>query len=185
MSQTRFDSDRAAFSDAAHLVARRVVYPAVFRGHQLSFESTRLGTSERNTVFDGDMGIDRLVRLTVKDLLSPISFSVQERFQSPKYEWRQDLTITEWNHASGKPGELHKLFADLFLAGCYDPERDRLLNAIVVPCIWLKLAIAHGDLPYRRVVTPKQQSFLSFAFDDLERIGIALIRFPMTETKAA
>jgi hypothetical protein len=150
----------------------------VFAGHRLSFESTTLRTSERNTIFDGHMGIDRLVQLTVKDLLSPITFSVQERFQSPKYAWREDLTVTEWNHASNRPGELHKLFADLFLAGCYDSDGDRLLNAIVVPCIRLKLAIAESDLPYRRVVTPKQQSFLSFAFDDLENAGLSLLRLP-------
>lgn len=184
MSRTRFDPDRAAFSDRAHAVAQNVIYRALF-GETATFESTLLRTGSRNDIFDGELGIDRLVHVSVPDFHGPITFSVQERFQSPKYAWHEDLTITEWNHASDRPGELHKLFADLFVAGCYDPDADRLINAIVVSCFGLKLRLAQRRLRYRRVRTPKRQTFISVGFDDLDRAGLAIMRIPAAGARRA
>ena len=165
-------------------MAQEVIYRPLF-GETATFESTLLRTGSRNDIFDGELGIDRLVHVSVPDFQGPITFSVQERFRLPKYAWREDVTITEWNYASNRPGELHKLFADLFVYGCYDPDKDRFINAIVVSCFGLKLRLAQRRLRYRRVPTPKRQTFISISFDDLGRAGLAIMRIPTTGARRA
>ena len=178
-SSTPYDKRRAEWSDRAHRAAQELIYPEVFGvpKERLQFESTLLADSPRGEVLDGELGVDRIVHVSVGGLMKPIQFTVQERFRSPAYAKYQDLTVTEWNHASGLPSELYKITAELFLYGYYDDQARRFTDALLVNVADLKFGITRGTLRYERVFyEAKQQSFLTFKFSGLEQAGAVVYR---------
>jgi hypothetical protein len=180
MATTVFEPEKAQFSDRAHAAAQRLIYPQALgvEWHQLQFETARFGTSERNSILDGELAVDRIVTVTVEDLQAPLKQVVQERFREPEYARWKDLTITEWNWASGEPGELHKMAAGLFLYGYFDECNGTFLDAIMINVPALLLAIGQGNVKYERWKNPKQQSFLAFRFDALHEAGLVCYRLP-------
>lgn len=174
MARTLYEQDNADFSNRAHMRARDVLYPRIFnvRRERLQFEDTLLAQSDRAKILDGEMGVDRIVRVTINNLPAPLMFTVQERFRRPKYVERQDMTVTEWNHASNSPSELYKINAGLFVYGYFDERSGRFLDAIVTGVTEMLLALAQGRLRYERRENKKQQSFLALRFEDMEKAGI-------------
>lgn len=164
----------------AHYAARRQLYPRIFQTaeEQLSFEDVTMGCSQRGQILDGEMGVDRIVRVTVRELHAPLVFTVQERFRRTQYAHFRDITITEWNHASGSPSELYKITAGLFLYGYFDDRRCRFADAICVNVTDTLMAIASGKLLLTWGKNVKQQTFIACTFDDLDRAG--LIRFRLS-----
>ena len=79
--------------------------------------------------------------------------------------------MTEWNYASGKPSELHKTTAGLFVYGYYDEVRDMFVDAICVTLPELWFALSDGKLEYERHFNRKKQSFLAFRFENLDAAG--------------
>lgn len=174
MARTLYEQNNADFSNRAHMRARDVLYPRIFnvRRERLQFEDTLLAQSDRAKILDGEMGVDRIVRVTINNLPAPLMFTVQERFRRPKYVERQDMTVTEWNHASNSPSELYKINAGLFVYGYFDERSGRFLDAIVTGVTEMLLALAQGRLRYERRENKKQQSFLALRFEDMEKAGI-------------
>jgi len=138
----------------------------------MAFEDTLLAMSERAQILDGEMGVDRIVRVKIHNLPAPLVFTVQERFRRPEFAKYQDLTVTEWNHASNLPSELYKINAGLFLYGYFDERITVFVDAIAIGVTDMLLAIATRRLRYDRRWNKKRQTFLTLRFDDMEKAGI-------------
>ena len=169
MTATKYQPENGEFSNVAHLAAQRLIYPQIFAvpAEAIQYEATLLGASERGSVYDGELGIDRIVKVTVNKLHGPLKFVVQERFRRPAYASYRDITITEWNGASNLPSELYKISAGLFVYGYYDAERNRFIDAIAFHVSALLHRMVTNSIAYRRNKNNKQQDFLSFTFTDL------------------
>lgn len=178
MAMTPYEPENAKFSNDAHLAARTLIYPRLWRvpDDRISYEDVRIDadtSSERYQILDGEMGVDRLISITHPRHPAPIGFHVQERFRKPKYRERRDVTITAWNHASGLPSEFHKIRAGYFVYGYFDEENDRFLDAIAFNVDDLKLAVVRDQVEYDRWhYEKKNQSFLIFSFAELHQIGV-------------
>lgn len=179
MTATKYEKRNAEFSNAVHNLAQALVYPKLFSAEKESIvyeEDTLLGESIRGDILDGEMGIDRVLRVTVPGLNGRIPFTVQERFRRPAFvEW-QDLTITEWNYASNLPSELYKIRANIFLYGYANAEENPtgFIEVIAVDMTLLLLKIAKKEIEYRNERNTKDQSFLGFRFTDLENAGVVI-----------
>lgn len=174
--KTVYQPDNAAFSNRAHMAARVLLYPRIFHKPQaqLSFVDTLLDMGERERILDGEMGIDRIVKVTVPALHSPLVFTVQERFRRPQFAKYRDLTITEWNNASNLPSELYKINAGIFLYGYYDERTGSFIDAIAINVTDLLLVITRGEIRFTCERNKKQQNFLGFKFADLESAGVVI-----------
>ena len=184
MAYTRFDQGNADFSSRMHELAREMIYPKLFsRGKDLIRydENTTMGSSERGNVLDGEMGIDRIVRLSVEGLKAPIPFTIQERFRTWEYEPRQDVTITEWNHDSNLPSELYKMQANIFLYGYANQSQTGFLDALAISTVGMMTSLAERKMPYSRWTNQKNQTFIAITFERLEKAGLVLWR--MKEAK--
>ena len=176
------DEARARDSDTAHAVAQRLIYPEIFGvSHTaLSFEAVHKPDSEHSRILDAEMGVDRVVYVSVDGLRSPLKFTVQERFRSPEAAQWQDLTITEWytNSAGGSPAELYRINAGLFVYGYYDKEKDEFLDVIAVDTAAMLRGIVQGVLRYDRGRNKRNQTFIAIKFSELERNGVVVWRMP-------
>ncbi len=169
MASTAYSTDNAAFTERAHETARTELYPALFGTQQLSFESTLLATSDRNRILDGEMAVDRIVKVTVRDLHAPLSFTVQERFRKLSYAKYKDLTITEFNHSSRLPSELYKMTCGLFLYGYFNEQQNSFAEAIAISVPDLLLKVARGDIEFSAKRNPRSnQTFFCFTFAALK-----------------
>jgi len=158
------------------MAARLHVYPNLFPCHTVSdiaYVSMVSGDGQRPTkgrILDGEMGIDRLVRITCQDLSAPLEFTVQERFRRVQYATWNDLTVTEWNHMTNRPSELHKINAGIFIYGYFDPELDNFAHWVAADTMRLIYAVSIGRLKYKRFGNQRTgQTFVSFTFDDLRQ----------------
>jgi hypothetical protein len=178
MAKTVYQPENAAFSNKAHMAARRLLYPRIFRKPEsmLGFEDTLLHMGERGRILDGEMGIDRIIRVTVPSLHAPLVFTVQERFRRPQFAKYKDLTVTEWNNASETPSELYKINAGIFLYGYYDEGAGSFVDAIAISVTDLLLMLAREQINYSSEYNRKKQDFLAFRFDDLKTARVVIFR---------
>jgi hypothetical protein len=177
VSKTPYSAENQQFSDAAHLSAQKLLYPAIFgvECEQLTFETLSVGGDDKGALLDGSMGIDRIVRVKVPNLREYLSFTVQERFRKPCYARYRDITVTEWNHNSNLPSELYKLNAEIFLYGYYESTRHEFIEAIAINTTTFKEQIIGGKVPYRVERNPRSnQTFYCFRFDDLIQLGTTI-----------
>lgn len=178
---TRYDPQNAAHSDAAHVVAQRILYPRLFgcSAERLVFETdTLLADGQRGEVLDGEMAIDYIVRVPSKYTRLPIPYTVQERFRRPHYSRYRDITLTEWNGATNLPSELYKLRANIFLYGYFDPSSKAFLEAVAVSVPHLQLALTRDLIRPSKRTNEKQQTFLTVTFDQLRDAHALIMHFP-------
>jgi hypothetical protein len=140
---TVFSAAREEFSKRAHLAAEAQFYPQLFHGWPVAFEDVT------NTVRDLQYAIDYQAAVTVDGLRAPLRFSIQERWRDPSAMQHGDITITEWNLDTGRPSELHKLGAHLFVYGFYDTQADQISAAVAASVPHLLLGLLNG-LQYQR-----------------------------------
>jgi len=169
MSRTPYSKDNAAFSEQAHLAAQDLVYPAIFKTtrDKLTFESTLVNDNAKGAVLDGDMAIDKIVKVTaIHDLFKqPLQFTVQERFRRMEFMKWQDITITEWNNRSGLPSELYKLAANIFVYGYFDPAAHSFGDAIALNVTSLLMRLCDGGLQFAYNKNPRSnQDFIGVKF---------------------
>lgn len=175
---TRFDPDRKEHSDVAHVAAQKLIYPYVFgEDNLIRFEDTTLDTQDidtRNKILDGELGIDRIIHVTPMrcsvELNKPMIVTVQERFRDKSYftdKGYRDITVTEWNHATNLPSEIHKLAAQLFVYGYFDYDNGDFVDSICVNVPSLILATAKNQIIWKRQWNDKRQTFLTATFDQL------------------
>jgi hypothetical protein len=182
LTNTAYESHNAKFSNDAHAVARQAIYPYLFgaASDALSFEDTLLdGGDARCRILDGELGIDRIIRVNVPDLNAPLVYTIQERFRRPNPNHRQILTVTEWNWASGQPSELHKIAAMLFVYGYFDEDEQQFIDWVCVDVARLLLCLAHGDIEYERRRNKKDQTYLGFDIVDLRATHCVIAGKPL------
>ena len=175
--RTPFSSENARLSKEAHAAAEKDIYPFLFNADakNLSFEETIIDNdnpSDRYNILDGEQGIDYIVKVSVKGFNFPLNFSIQERFRKaiPKYTRYRDLTITEMNKNSGKPSELYKIGAGIFIYGYYDFEEKYFTEVVVVNTAKMLLSLAKEELIYSWGNNPRSnQSFIALTFDNLAK----------------
>lgn len=165
--RTGFSEANMAFTKRAHLAAQAQFYPGVFREASIAFEDT-VGTTR-----DLEYAIDCRLAVTVDGLKAPIYFAVQERWRRPEDMRYGDITITEWNHASGQPSELHKLGAQLFVYGFYEESADQIVVAVAINVATVLWRLAVRDLDWKRQ-RRVDQTFLGFSLRDLVDVGAVI-----------
>jgi hypothetical protein len=179
MANTPFSEGNKDFSDRAHALARKVIYPTLFNAQpeRLAYEEQEAITTARGALLDADMSIDRVVRVTVAGFRQPLVFTVQERFRQPKYVWNRDITLTEWNEQSNQPSEFYKISANLFLYAYYDDVKQQFLDAICVNVPAMMLAFAKQSLDFERAKNPRtNQPFIGVKFDALHEQRLVVYR---------
>lgn len=175
MSKTRYDPERAKFSEKAHMAARSFIYPIMFKGATITYHSPDKLKTEEDKILDLMMGIDKYIEVKIDKLKSSIPFTIQERFRAPEFAHKRDLTITEWNHNSNQKSELYKLYAHIFVYGYYDSTENKFLEIIAVDIPHLMYKIVTKKIKYTRVAcTPKNQSFIHIPFDRLMKKNMVL-----------
>lgn len=168
MSATGVKAEQVAFTNMAHLAAQRDVYPAIFPGRHIEF------TDVTSTVRDLEYAVDRKL-LVHCGMRAPLQLDVQERFRDPAAMRFGDITITEFNGASGRPSELYKLCAHLFVYGYYDHAADTVPLAAVCESTRILIAIANHRLPFTVRGNDRAQNFICVRYPDLLTSG-AVIR---------
>ncbi|MFW5962294.1 MAG: hypothetical protein ACOCQR_01645 [bacterium] len=179
MAKTKYQKEHGNFSNRAHLTAREKVYPKIFNTNSfrdLIFEKdTLLEDSQRGHFLDGEMGVDRVIRVVdsrFKNGLEGIPCYIQERFREPEYFKFQDLTITAWNEASNTRSELYKINADYFVYGYYNELNNDFLDVICINVTLLKEALRRKTIEFVHDRNPKKQTFVGFQFTALKRAGV-------------
>ena len=190
MTYTPYSSKNAAFSNSVHEFAQRELYPKIFHVpfERLLFESTLLEYGRRGEVLDGQMAIDRIVKIASEDekFHLPLQITIQERFRREDAATWQDLTITEWNPKSDLPSELYKIIAGMFVYGYCEAkeykagdkwvcEPRRFVDAIAVDTAKMLVGIGNGELSYSWGFNPRtEQPFLTIKFQKLYEYGAVL-----------
>lgn len=182
MSYTPYSTANAEFSNLAHLAAQRLIYPKMFNVpfEKLTFEDTTIknGSGARARALDGEMGIDKIVKIEITNFKMPMLFTIQERFRKIKFTRYQDLTITEWNNSSNLPSELYKISANFFLYGYFDDTTGTFTDIIATVVPTMLIGLCNGNLSHTQGRNPRSnQSFISLKFSDLHRSGCVMYRF--------
>ena len=177
--RTPYNQENQDFSNKAHLLAQQAIYPALFNVSRdyMEFESTNFSGGEKQKILDGQMAVDRIVKVSVKWFNAPIEFTIQERFRRITFERFKDITITEWNHRSNVKSELYKLNAGIFVYGYFDENQNVFSDWIAVNTTELlhRLVIREPGLSLE--MNPRSnQTFYCFKFKDLENAGVVLGR---------
>ena len=176
---TPYSKDNQAFSDLAHLSAQSLIYPKLFNigKSQLEFESTSLSMGDKQKILDGQMAVDRIVKVSVNWFNAPIEFTVQERFRRPEFARYKDITITEWNHKTNVKSELYKLNAGIFLYGYFDDNLEVFDDWIAVNTTSLLHRLVVRKPKIKLEFNPRSnQSFYCLEFEHLEKAGVVLAR---------
>lgn len=173
---TPFSQDNQDFSDKAHAAAQSLVYPHIFNCEKSAMEFERASVSDggEKAILDAQMGVDRLVKVSVKGLRQPIQHTVQERFRRPAYTSYKDITVTEWNNASGLPSELYKIKSGIFVYGYFDDRKNEFGEVIAFDVTAFLVAMTAGRLPYGKRRNKKQQDFITVTFDALHEARVVV-----------
>ena len=176
MITTPYSVCNQQFSDAAHRLAVKQIYPQVFRcdASAITIESMHVQDGGISAVYDGKLGIDKIISISVPELLAPLCFTIQERWLRPSNESFQSLTITEWNNNSNLPSELYKIKAGMFVFGYYDETENKMRRCMVVDTCKLLFGITTKTIKYKRYTNAKNQPFLAFKFTDLHVAGVVI-----------
>ena len=174
---TPYSIKNQSFSDVAHRCAQYLIYPKLFQCNvqDMTFETASVADGGRSAILDGEMGIDKIVNVQVSTLRAPIVFTVQERYRRIENNRYTDLTITEFNHATGRAGELYKMAAGIFVYGFYDERSDKFERWVAVDVNKMLHCIVTGKLQYKKGNNPRsRQDFLGIEVADLYNTGCHL-----------
>jgi hypothetical protein len=183
--QKVFRSPEWQFSKEASALANTVIYPPFFKrdAKELEIINTTLESNDsRHKLLDGQLGIDKEIRVTADNLKlkMPISFSIQERWRNIEYRGRyNDITVTEWNYKSDTPSELYKINAFLFVYGFYDAKLKLFPEVFIAHTSMLMTKFVGGDLKSvdQARKNKRQQSFFGFNIDELKEHGIITFHY--------
>lgn len=181
-------SDRETwdFTKDGHEAAERDLYPKVFetlygpdRMKHIDWDVEYHPGEYDDDLHDLDAkhGIDATVFVEC-DFRTPLPVYLQERWRDPDYQTFQDITITEWNKASGTPSELGKIKADHFAYGYYNQDNDEILEAVIVDVAGIKNALISGDVEYDdSYENHRRQTMVAISFEELARSNIQYLHY--------
>ena len=181
MAKTLYQVENAEFSNTCHELAKIKLYPQLFGVDQSNIvyeENTLLHESDKGKILDGEMGVDLGGRRIIKKKIGHTTFTIQERFRRAHYHTYKDITVTEWNYASNKPSELSKINAGIFVYGYANSSVTDFIEVMAINTTDLILAVTNGNIDYDRRRNKKNQSFLTFTFDELLRRNAILYQYP-------
>lgn len=178
MAKTLFEKANQAFSNKAHQLALRYIYPKIF-GPLVAVKNTGLEDGEIGEILDGKCGIDRIIYTR-----GGIPFSIQERFRDSSYAHRRDLTITKFNRASGEISELHKCIADYFIYGYLNESETGFIEVLVINYRELRRHISRGEIFFARELNRKNQEFIAIPFWALEKKGVVAYHYTQDKEEA-
>jgi hypothetical protein len=167
---TPYSADNQLFSDLAHCVAQQTLYPTLFRcdPSALQFETANVADGGRSAILDGEMGIDKIIKVQVPLLHGPIVFTVQERFRRTKFDSYTDLTITEYNNTTAQLSELYKITAGIFVYGFFDDNAERFTKWVAADVNKMLYGIVTGGLRYQKKRNGRSnQDFIGIEVADL------------------
>jgi hypothetical protein len=167
---TPYSSDNQLFSDLAHQTAQQNLYPTLFRCEPsaLVFETASVADGGRSAILDGEMGIDKIIKVQVPLLHGPIIFTVQERFRRTKFDGYTDLTITEYNNTTQQLSELYKITAGVFVYGFFDDTTKRFTKWVAADVNKMLYGIVTGTLGFQKKRNSRSnQDFIGIEVADL------------------
>ncbi len=174
MACTGFKKEQSDFTNKAHLIARKLIYPKFFNTENnkhisLNYRDTQVNGSDKEGQFlDGEWGIDRIIQVKDDRHNAPFEFTFQERFRTPDKQVFQDLTVTSWNNASNLPSELYKIKAHYFLYGYFNESNNSFLEAIIIDVARFLHNIACNNLQYKADKgNDRGQDFITIPFLEL------------------
>ncbi len=173
MIATPFDAKQKKISDSVHLEYRDVLYTSLFGVRQGKIIYDAPPDDFRDDA-DRHIACDCILDVPFKGLPYAMRYLVSYRFREDRYQDFQDITFTEYNHASDLPGELYKMAVQYFTYGYYDLAL-RLIEAIIIDVPNTKRAIISGRLQPVKKDIPNfrsEQTFVPYSFDDLRRLGL-------------
>lgn len=185
MARTPHSQENALFTQKAHLAAQKKIYPYLFKvvPEALKFTDTTIkeaGEESKNSILDGEMGVDCITTIHVPHLRHPLQVTSQERFRrfDDKYKEKRDLTVTEHNRSSDLPSELYKTASGIFVYGYYDEKENRFGEVVIADTAKLLLFLARNEIRGNKGYNPRSnQDFLGFPFGSLARCGVILAHF--------
>lgn len=182
--KTSYSSANAEFSESAHRAAQALIYPEIFKGKTIEFASTQVSMGGREAILDGEMAVDRIIKVHSAGFKSAIEFTVQERFRKPNYAQYQDLTITEWNQTSNLPSELYKIKSGLFVYGYYNPTTEQFIDWIAADTTLILFNIVSQKMGYaHRTNHRSNQTFICLTFDQMRKSGVILCEMSKSPKK--
>lgn len=162
---TAFSTANFSFTKAAHLAAQQQIYPKLFpNAKKIQFIDTTEATE------DLKYAVDCIAAVTVDGFRAPLKFFIQERWRSPKYITRGDITVTEWNTVTDLPSELHKIAAHYLTYGYYEQPTNKIVEAVIVNVPRMLQGLADGEIRFsseQRI--SKDQDFIGIQWDELIR----------------
>lgn len=170
MVSTPYSFKNQSFTDKAHKAACDQIYPKLFLENHLEFRACNVNAGGKDAIYDGEMSIDYIVSVQLKDFQSPLRFTIQERFRQVKFADFKDITITTWNYQTDKPSELYKMDCSLFLYGYYDSTEDSFVDWVVFCPQSLKIALLEKRIAFGTGCNPRSnQGFITITFDALRK----------------
>lgn len=193
MSATPFLQKNQDFSDRAHAAAKMQIYPILFapvfghKMHPMHIQSTTLSMGAKEAVLDGQLAVDRIVSIQSYAFRNKNRYTIQERFRKPEYASREDLTITEWNNATGQPSEFYKLInTNLFVYGYFDEITASFLSWIACWTSPMMHGIETGAIRFTTGANPRsRQEFIAIPFSELRKHGVVHREFIRNAKEAA
>lgn len=196
---SRYHEDSALLSYRAHLAARRLIYPKVFRRGvtNLSYLSTyaesehheiesylRTFRQDRESDFtdqvdltarflDAALSIDTVVHVSPNVWNKwGSSYSFQERFRTSHYFEKHGAQVTMSLDHNGQAAEVSKMVANYLLCAWVSPDQESFLDAVVVDRLKLSRALDRGKLRYDVLpIKQYQQKFAVIEIDHLQKLG--------------
>jgi hypothetical protein len=174
ITATPFEPKQKEISDSIHLEYRDLLYTSLFgmmREGKIIYDAP---PDDFRDAADRHIACDCILDVPFKGLRHAMRFLVSYRFREDRYQDFQDITFTEYNHASDLPSELYKMAVHYFTYGYYDLAH-RLIEAIIIDVPDTKRAIISGRLQPKDKDVPNtrsNQTFVSYSFDDLKRLGL-------------
>lgn len=171
MPVTPFEPKLKEISDTIHLTYRDILYPSLFGVKPDAITYDDLPEEFRKQA-DGHLSVDCFMDVKFKGLRNAMRWTVSYRFrQAEHYQHYQDVTFTEYNHASDLISEVSKLCVNYFTYGYFNSS-GHLVEAVIINVPRLKTLIASGKIQPAHEDVPNfrsMQSFVSYSFEELKR----------------
>lgn len=188
---TGYSSIDRNHTEQAHRVARKIIYPTFFNvpadsiSYQKGIEYLKSdGSPALANIqwFDSWMSIDRILRVPAPVEMSWLEFTVQERFERASAASYRNISITHLNTATGNVSELYKIKAHYFVSGYFDGV-NFVGKAHICSVERILKKTQSGELRFFKKPNWKNQDFITYGYDDLDRVGAMLMQIDFSAEK--
>ena len=175
-----FSNQQTKFTNTAHDTIMKIgFYDKILPRNNINVHSTNVihkGYDEESRILDIKYGVDYRI-IIHNPRLGDIPITIQERFRDIKYYDNQDLTI-RLETKNGKPSELSKINADLFIYGYYNINNNKFKEIIVIDMVRVKLGLARETLQFTiKKNKGRDSKFIIIKFEDLTNIKAILYTY--------